>query len=186
MNWTLNDDQKKLVENHLTIIDQVIKKKLRMKNGVCGLEYDDLYQIGAIGLCKAAAHYRKMPGAKFETYAFEVVKNTILDHLRNVFRRQDAYTIFLQEKELYIGGNYETDPDEALHVQITMQALSDSKERYSDCVRTGIDAITLKAQGYKGVDIADRFGVKQNYLAACISRAQKYLKQDKKFLQMIG
>ena len=85
-----------------------------------------------------------------------------------------------------VGGNYETDPDEALHVQITMQALSDSKERYSDCVRTGIDAITLKAQGYKGVDIADRFGVKQNYLAACISRAQKYLKQDKKFLQMIG
>ena len=38
MNWTLNDDQKKLVEEHLTIIDQVIKKKLRIKNGVCGLE----------------------------------------------------------------------------------------------------------------------------------------------------
>ena len=186
MNWTLNYDQKKMVEDHLTIIDQVIKKKLRIKNGVCGLEYDDLYQIGAIGLCKAAAHYRKMPGAKYETYAFEVVKNTILDHLRNVFRRQDAYTLFLQEKELYICGNYEIDPDEALHVQITMQALSDSKERYSDCVKTGIDAIALKVQGYKGVDIADKFGVKQNYLAACISRAQKYLKQDKKFLQMIG
>ena len=57
MNWTLNDDQKKLVEEHLTIIDQVIKKKLRIKNGVCGLEYDDLYQNSKTDRCHSCKQH---------------------------------------------------------------------------------------------------------------------------------
>jgi transcriptional regulator len=69
--------------------------------------------------------------------------------------------------------------------KITLQALNESKQRYGASVRTGIDAITLKAQGYTGVDIAEKMGVKANYISACISRAQKYLKKDEKFLQMI-
>ena len=182
MNWILNDDQRKLVEENLTIIDQVIKKKIRTSEEICGLEYDDLYQIGAMGLCKAAVHYIEMPGAKFETYAYQVVKNTILDHLRSVFRRQDAYSLFLQDKEHYLTVSHFHDQ---MGEKITLHALNESKERYGASVRTGIDAITLKAQGYTGVDIAEKMGVKANYISACISRAQKYLKKDEKFLQMI-
>ena len=183
MNWILHDAQRKLVEDNLMIIDQVIKKKIRSTDSICGLEYDDLYQIGAMGLCKAAAHYQKVPGVKFETYAYQVVKNTILDHLRDVFRRQDAYTLFLQDKDHYAAGSHLL--DHVIDEQITLQALDDTKKRYGASVRTGIDAIALKAQGYNGADIAERFGVKANYITACISRAQKYLKKNEKFLRMI-
>lgn len=183
MNWILNDDQRKLVEDNLDLIDRVIKKKFRFDETVLGLEYDDLYQVGAMGLCKAAAHYQAVPGAKFETYAYQVVKNTILDHMRNVLRRRDAYTLYLQDKSHSMLKPHTL--DQALGEKITLQALDDSKGRYSASVRTGIEAISLKAQGYNGVDIAEQFGVKENYIAACISRARKYLQKDKAFLKMI-
>lgn len=186
MNMTLNENERKLVEENLYIVEQVIRKNIRINDSICGMEYDDIFQIGAIGLCKAVRHYEVVPGAKFETYAYRVIRNTILDHLKNVLRRQDAYTMYLQDREHYITGDRIQEPDEVMGEHVAIQALEESKVRYTGTAKTGIEAITLKVRGYNGADIAERFGVNTNYIAACVSRAKKYLKKDKQFLKMIG
>lgn len=69
MNYILNDEQRRLVEEHLDIIDKVLRKTIHFNSGICGMEYDDLYQIGAIGLCKAAVTYQSGFDIAFDTYA---------------------------------------------------------------------------------------------------------------------
>ncbi len=47
-----------------------------------GVEYDDLFQAGCVGLCKAAANYDAERGFAFSTYAVPV----ILGEIRRIFR----------------------------------------------------------------------------------------------------
>ena len=47
-----------------------------------GIEYDDLFQAGCVGLCKAAANYDAERGFAFSTYAVPV----ILGEIRRIFR----------------------------------------------------------------------------------------------------
>ena len=58
MDERLTQEQRELVEKNLTVIDCVIRSCVHANNNICGMEYDDLYQIGAIGLCKAASRYK--------------------------------------------------------------------------------------------------------------------------------
>lgn len=52
---TLTRDQQLLVENNLGLVGKVIKDKVHGLGSNSAFTYDDLFQIGCIGLCKAAA-----------------------------------------------------------------------------------------------------------------------------------
>lgn len=67
MDERLTQEQRELVEKNLTVIDCVIRSCVHANNNICGMEYDDLYQIGAIGLCKAASRYKQCKQAAFST-----------------------------------------------------------------------------------------------------------------------
>ena len=186
MKGRLTEEQKRLVEENLAVIDRVISKCIYINKNICGLEYDDLYQIGAIGLCKAAMYYNPAGRATFGTYAFCVVKNALLDYLRNLTSKQHAEKDFLIEADLYLEQQVMPKPEEDVYKKSVMQALEESKARYSGTARKGIEAIALRLQGYSGKDIAQRYSVNANYITACISRAQKYLKKDDVFCRMIA
>ena len=186
MKGKLNEEQKRLVEENLTVIDKVICRCIHINKNISGLEYDDLYQIGAIGLCKAAMYYRPVSKATFGTYAFCVVKNALLDHLRSLTSKRYAQNDFLTEADLYLEQQVMPEPEEDVYERSVMQALEESKARYSGTARKGIEAIALRLQGYSGKDIAQRYSVNANYITACISRAQKYLKKDDVFCRMIA
>ena len=66
----LNAEQRKMVEENLPVIQKVISKHVMLNESVDGMGYDDIYQIGSIGLCKAAVTYRSGSDASFQTYAF--------------------------------------------------------------------------------------------------------------------
>ena len=106
MDERLTQEQRELVEKNLTVIDCVIRSCVHANNNICGMEYDDLYQIGAIGLCKAASRYKQSKQAAFSTYAFHVVKNTIIDYLRGLNTRLRAQNCFLEESEQHIKQQY--------------------------------------------------------------------------------
>ena len=161
-------------------------KCIHINKNIYGLEYDDLYQIGAIGLCKAAMQYRPVSEASFGTYAFRVVKNTLLDYLRNLTMKQSAQQDFMEEADVYWERQQTAEPAAEVYEKSLLQALEESKERYSGTARKGIEAIELRLQGYSGKDIAQRYSVNANYITACISRAQKYLKKDDAFCRMIA
>lgn len=101
MDERLTQEQRELVEKNLTVIDCVIRSCVHANNNICGMEYDDLYQIGAIGLCKAASRYKQCKQAAFSTYVFHVVKNTIIDYLRGLNTRLRVQSCFLEESERY-------------------------------------------------------------------------------------
>ena len=57
-----------LVENNSPLIKSILR---RYKNK--GVEYDDLYQLGCIGLLKAIKNFSTEFGVKFSTYAVPMI-----------------------------------------------------------------------------------------------------------------
>ena len=63
-----------------------------------GIEYDDLFQAGCLGLVKAVDHFDEGRGLKFSTYAVPV----ILGEMRRLFRDGGAVKVGRSLKELSI------------------------------------------------------------------------------------
>ena len=63
-----------------------------------GMEYDDLFQAGCLGLVKAVDHFDESRGLKFSTYAVPV----ILGEMRRLFRDGGAVNVGRSLKELSI------------------------------------------------------------------------------------
>ena len=61
-----------------------------------GMEYDDLFQAGCLGLVKAVDHFDESRGLKFSTYAVPV----ILGEMRRLFRDGGAVQVGRSLKEL--------------------------------------------------------------------------------------
>ena len=75
---TLTPEQMRIVEENMGLVGKVIKDKVHGLGQAGTPEYDDLFQIGCIGLCKAAATDK---GGCFSTYAYRLIWNEILDEL---------------------------------------------------------------------------------------------------------
>ena len=54
MEFTLNDLQRQRVEDHLALVEQVLRRSIKTNETVDGMGHDDLYQEGCIALCRAA------------------------------------------------------------------------------------------------------------------------------------
>ena len=80
-----NRDQ--LIETHLNCVRWTISRFISVNEGVCGLEYDDLYQEGCIALWRAAETFDEQQGAQFHSYAISVIRNHLLDYCRRVQRQ---------------------------------------------------------------------------------------------------
>ncbi len=74
--------KKELVEEHLPLVKNVANKIYRkLPEGV--LEFDELVNVGVIGLIKAIENYDKNK-ARFSTYAYIKIRGEILDFLRKL------------------------------------------------------------------------------------------------------
>lgn len=71
---TLTQPQQRKVEQNLGLVGKVIKDKVHNPGQNSIYSYDDLYQIGCIGLCKAAYSDK---GGCFSTYAYRLIWNEI-------------------------------------------------------------------------------------------------------------
>ena len=78
--FTLNDLQRQRVEDHLALVEQVLRRSIKTNETVDGMGHDDLYQEGCIWLCRAAVTYNAAK-ALFSTYAKKVVRNLSLIHI---------------------------------------------------------------------------------------------------------
>lgn len=57
MEFTLNELQRQRVEDHLALVEQVLRRSIKTNETVDGMGHDDLYQEGCIALCRAAVSY---------------------------------------------------------------------------------------------------------------------------------
>ena len=180
--YTLNDEQRALVEQNLHLIDIIIRKHISVNESVRGLEYDELYSTGCMALCVAAFTYDG--SVKFVTYASRVIQNRLIDQCRKA-SREHKQTLSL-DNTLADGdddfGDVIADDSNTVGDMIAKadsdRIISDAKRRYKGAVLKGVEAIELRLKGYSGAEIAKLYGVGNNNVTSWISKATAKLRID--------
>lgn len=72
------DAQAELVEKNLALVKSIVRKFLGR-----GAEFEDLYQIGCVGLVKAIRNFNSGYGVQFSTYAVPMIAGEIKRFLRD-------------------------------------------------------------------------------------------------------
>lgn len=174
----MDKDKARLVEDNIHVVKAVIKKEIKMNDSDVDLEFNELYQIGCLALCKASITFDETKNTDFFTYAYKLVKNSLLDHCRRVQRKQKHFVDGGDGMpEVVYDGSGESYEDAQFwksFASITKYA----KSKYTGVVLKGIEAIEFKALGYNGREIADLYGVKVNHVNAWISKARRKLRDD--------
>lgn len=167
-------------------------EKLIHKNIHCYIEsageyginsYEDLVQVGRIGLCKAIKTYDKEK-AKFSSYAMTVIKNTILSELKskkNRNRERTDYFEDLNEKET-VEQSYELKIN--LDAQDAYMVVKNCGTNYGGIAEKGVNAIIMMSQGYSCKEIGEVYNVDSKTITAWISRARQKLRKEAAVLEL--
>ncbi len=167
----LTEKQQRKVSENIRLVQKVISDKIHGPHQLGIYSYDDIFQIGCIGLCKAAATDK---GGTFSTYAYRLIWNEICDALIYSTRRQvtelssDIIPLVVEKPTISIS-------DVAMQLDV-QAALKAAKQEASPCVIKGIDAMIQMAEGRSSKEIGNEFGVSANLVCAWVSKARKYLK----------
>ena len=134
-------------------------------------DYDDLMQIGYMGLCKAVLTDKPGYGA-FSTYAYIIIRNELYSALEYATRR---------------GAEQATDPAELPYKESSESAeqqmacgellsrLEKAEASVNGVTAKGFQAIRLMVQGYSSQEIGEQFGVQTNHVTAWIAKTRKQL-----------
>lgn len=179
----LSDEQRRIVSENLDIVSIVLRKYIHTNSSVRGLEWDDLYQCGCIGMCKAAVTYNG--SCDFKTFAFAVVKNELLDVCRRLQTQwRNMPTLLLSEAVpdsadityldvLAAPGNDFRDKESEMEINLQFAEI---KKHHNGTVLKGIHALELRYRGYTGLDIAAIYKVEPKLVFSWISKAKQKLK----------
>ncbi len=195
----LSIEQQRLVEDNLALVHKVIKDKVRGV-GVGIYTYEDLFQFGCVGLCKAAytdkfqyAYNRENTHSesemRFSTYAYRLIWNEICTQLEystkvSAESAVDPETLFLYGAKTQ---GFDGDDTEHADARISLERiLAKAEKNASTTVAKGIRALRYVVAGYTSAEIARMMGVGscQN-ITACISKARKYLTADAEFIKLL-
>ena len=181
----MTDIERKLTEDHLSIVAKVIQTL------TCGCRYvsyderQDLLQIGNLALCKAAMNYDG--NRPFETYAKVVIRNAIYDYWRSL-QKERTYTCSM---DAIADNETDTSYQQLLADTSSLQNLEQEHNPRSiyeylqtlqnvNCttIKKGIQALLLQQNGYTSQEISKHYGVPASHVRAWKSKARKYLQQD--------
>lgn len=168
----LTEFEQKLVEENMGLVGKVIKDCVHGLTPGSIYDYDDLYQIGCLGLCKAAQSTRPGKGA-FSTYAYLLIRNEIYDALDYATRRGREQAT--DPSELPCVALEDEDLGQAESCRELLGLLDQAETAASGVIARGIRAIRLQAQGYSNREIGEQYGAPANHVTAWVSKARKYL-----------
>ena len=171
----LNEMQQKLVEDNMGLVGTVINENVKNVNKLGIFTYQDIFQIGCVGLTKSAMDY-KSDRDKFSTCAYIYIRNAIFNALDYVTVRRRKEEII--EPEIIHGLMQAHDEPENNSFEIE-RILDNARIHATGVVVKGIDAIRLMADGYTCREIGELMGgVSANNITAWISKARAFLKDD--------
>ena len=168
----LSPEQQNVVEANLGLVGKVIQDKVRGINQMGIFDYHDLFQIGCIGLCKAAATDR---GGNFSTYAYRLIWNEICSALVHATKRQETELKILDNPGL---GSV-TDPLEQIILRAEVQnGIARAQSTANPSTKKGIDALILMSKGYTCSEIGAKMHAAPNLVTAWMAKARKYLRSQ--------
>lgn len=154
LDFTLTMEQQALMEENLAVINKSIGLLISPDENICGLGRSDLYQEGAMALCKAAATYDGK-SAQFDIDATTVIRNQLYNCCKAVNTRQRI----LPSVSLDAGDPDEDGPprflepstpggvDELIGRLDTAGLLADCKRRYTGVARLGVERAPYQWHG---------------------------------------
>lgn len=167
----LTAKQQEKVTQNVRLVHKVINDKVYSVNQPGLYSYEDLFQIGCIGLCKAAATDK---GGTFSTYAYKLIWHEICDALIYAARRQTAEVIC--DVLPYSVPAYDSGPEDVTMSIDLHTALQRAIQEALPCVRKGIEAMQMMSYGYTSREIGDQLGASAKLVCAWISKAKKFLR----------
>ena len=167
----LTKEQREKVEANMGLVGKVIQNCVHSLDKGCIYDYNDLFQIGCIGLCKAAQTDQSGKGA-FSTYAYLLIRNEIYTQLEYATRRGREQATDPAELPCCVEnhGLEQTESCAAL-----MSLLDRAEEAATGVTLKGIQAIRLLADGYSNREIGERFGVPANHVTAWVAKARRLI-----------
>lgn len=168
----LTVEQQKLVEDNMGLVGKVIKDCVHGLAPGSLYGYDDLYQIGCLGLCKAAQTNKPGCGA-FSTYAYMLIRNEIYDALdyATVRGREQA----TDSNELSCVTLEDEDLEQTESCRELLDLLDRAEAGATGVTAKGIQAIRLLIRGYSSREIGERCGVPATHVTAWVAKARRYL-----------
>lgn len=150
-----------MVEN-LKSREEFIESNLGLVHSICkrfvgrGIEYEDLYQAGCIGLIKATDAFDQTKGFLFSTYAVPV----IMGEVRRLFRDGGAVKVSRSIKELYLKITKEKQIlEQALNREPTINELAVrlnvSCEEITEALCASQTTVSLTFEGDNGITETD-------------------------------
>ncbi len=169
---TLTKEMQEKVEENMGLVGKVIKDKIHGLENTNFYSYDDLFQIGCIGLCKAAYSDR---GGTFSTYAYRLIWNEICDALRYGVKKSEAEQLI--ENINTIRADEPGAPPFELQVEC-FETINKIKMTAPVGIVKGIDALLMSVvEGYSCKEIGKKLHMKTNIVTAQMSKARKYLRK---------
>lgn len=181
----MTDIERKLTEDHLSIVAKVIQTL------TCGCRYvsyderQDLLQIGNLALCKAAMNYDG--NRPFETYAKVVIRNAIYDYWRSL-QKERTYTCSMDAiadnetdtsyQQLLADTSSLQNWEQEHNLRSIYEYLQTLQNVNCTTIKKGIQALLLQQNGYSSQEISKHYGVPASHVRAWKSKARKYLQQD--------
>ena len=166
----MTPEQQKIVEANMGLVGKVIKEKVRRLGQPGTPSYEDLFQTGCVGLCKAAMTDK---GGCFSTYAYRLIWNEICDELiRNtslVLNEQSTDTVDVLSE----AASAHPDP---LTTSDLRHTIGQAKAKAHGGTARGIQCLELAAQGYTSKEIGAIVGSDPGTVRMWMTRARKYLK----------
>ena len=134
----------KIVEENLGLVHSCCK---RFKGK--GIEYEDLYMAGCVGLIKAVDKFDDTLGYKLSTYAVPV----ILGEIKRLFREGGTVKVSRSLKELYLKINTLTEKENNLTISEIAEKLDTKEEKVNDALNAGRLPISLTTEENAEIDL---------------------------------
>lgn len=165
----LTPEQQKIVEQNMPLVGKVIKDKIHYPSQLGIHSYEDICQIGYIGLCKAACTDK---GGCFSTYAYRLIWHEICNSLIKSNR--------LIEREITVEPVHTAPLSEDTVLEDRQElrcVLSAVKQRSTDAIKKGIHALELAADGYNSQEIGAMMHAPSGTVRMWQTRARRFLQQ---------
>ena len=174
----LTNEQQIKVEENMGLVGKVIQDCVHTLGAGCIYDYDDLFQIGCIGLCKAAQTDQPGYNVAFSTYAYRLIRNEIYTQLEYATRRGREVATDPDEMPCSVLDDETTEQREQASVSFTFGS---TEADATGVTAKGMRAIRLLAEGYSNREIGEQFGVPANYVTAWVAKARKVLKRQRDY-----
>ena len=142
-------EHEQMVNDNMGLVGYMIRKTLGGSLRLGCLDYDDLFQVASIGLCKAAVSYKADGRAAFSTYACVVIRNALYDAL---WKESRIETTHLDESIAV--------RDVSTHDELPISVFDDLGQM-TPAEKRNFEALVLYAEGYSCKQIGEKMGDKQ-------------------------